>query len=200
MDQQGIPTAAREPEIPLMQRLFDRPFLLLVLGVAVVGVFYTLWGYLSHIDFFWHPGTTFYRVVTSSTVELSTGIYGIYGQLALTLIAAFLLLAGVAVPLILGPEFIPVVPILQTLGLLFPFEAINLVSSGFVLIPLRLDRELTVISLLTALVTVILIFALGHAFAESGVAWARVLVVGTEATVILELLRRRKILQRIFAS
>ena len=32
--------------------------------------------------------------ITSSTVELSTGIYGIYGQLALTLIAAFLLLAG----------------------------------------------------------------------------------------------------------
>jgi TRAP transporter 4TM/12TM fusion protein len=59
-------------------------------------VFYTLWGYLSPIDFFWHPGTTFYRVVTSSTVELSTGIYGLYGQLALTLIAAFLLLAAVA--------------------------------------------------------------------------------------------------------
>jgi TRAP transporter 4TM/12TM fusion protein len=64
--------------------------------VNVVLIFYTLWGYLSPIDFFWHPGTTFYRVVTSSTVELSTGIYGIYGQLALTLIAAFLLLAGVA--------------------------------------------------------------------------------------------------------
>jgi TRAP transporter 4TM/12TM fusion protein len=57
-------------------------------------VFYTLYGYLSPIDFFWHPGTTFYRVVTSSTVELSTGIYGIYGQLALTLVAAFLLLAA----------------------------------------------------------------------------------------------------------
>jgi TRAP transporter 4TM/12TM fusion protein len=62
----------------------------------VVLVVYTLWGYLSPIDFFWHDGTTFYRVVTSSTVELSTGIYGLYGQLALTLIAAFLLLAGVA--------------------------------------------------------------------------------------------------------
>jgi TRAP transporter 4TM/12TM fusion protein len=62
----------------------------------IVLVFYTLWGYLSPLDFFWHPGTTFYRVVTSSTVELSTGIYGIYGQLALTLIAAFLLIAGVA--------------------------------------------------------------------------------------------------------
>jgi TRAP transporter 4TM/12TM fusion protein len=62
----------------------------------VVLVAYTLYGFLSPIDFFWHDGTTFYRVVTSSTVELSTGIYGIYGQLALTLIAAFLLLAGVA--------------------------------------------------------------------------------------------------------
>ncbi|MCC6776200.1 MAG: TRAP transporter permease, partial [Hyphomicrobiales bacterium] len=62
----------------------------------VVLVLYTMYGYLAPIDFFWHPGTTFYRVVTSSTVELSTGIYGIYGQLALTLIAAFLLLAGVA--------------------------------------------------------------------------------------------------------
>jgi TRAP transporter 4TM/12TM fusion protein len=62
----------------------------------VVLVFYTLFGYLSPLDFFWHPGTTFYRVVTSSTVEFTTGIYGIYGQLALTLIAAFLLLAAVA--------------------------------------------------------------------------------------------------------
>jgi TRAP transporter 4TM/12TM fusion protein len=59
-------------------------------------VAYTLWGFLSPIDFFWHPGTTFYRVVTSSTIEMSNGIYGIYGQLALTLIAAFLMLAAVA--------------------------------------------------------------------------------------------------------
>lgn len=59
-------------------------------------VFYTMFGYLSPIDFFWHPGTDFYRVVTSSTVEMSNGIYGIYGQIALTLIAAFLLLAAVA--------------------------------------------------------------------------------------------------------
>jgi TRAP transporter 4TM/12TM fusion protein len=64
--------------------------------VNVVMIFYTLWGYLSPIDFFWHPGTSLHRVVTSSTVEFSTGIYGLYGQLALTLIAAFLLLAGVA--------------------------------------------------------------------------------------------------------
>jgi len=59
-------------------------------------VAYTLWGYLSPIDFFWHPGTSFYRVITSSTVELSTGIYGMYAQIALTTIAAFLLLAAAA--------------------------------------------------------------------------------------------------------
>ena len=64
--------------------------------VNVVMVFYTLWGYLSPIDFFWHPGTSFYRVITSSTVELSTGIYGMYAQIALTTIGAFLLLAAAA--------------------------------------------------------------------------------------------------------
>lgn len=62
----------------------------------LVLVFYTLWGYLSPIDFFWHPGTSFYRVITSSTVEFSTGIYGQYAQIALTTIAAFLLLAAAA--------------------------------------------------------------------------------------------------------
>lgn len=64
--------------------------------VNFILVLYTIFGYLSPFDFFWHPGTSFYRVVTSSTVEMSNGIYGIYGQIAVTLIAAFLLLAAVA--------------------------------------------------------------------------------------------------------
>ena len=64
--------------------------------VNVVLVVYTLYGYLSPVDFFWHPGASFYRVITSSTVELATGIYGLYAQLALTVIAAFLLLAAAA--------------------------------------------------------------------------------------------------------
>jgi TRAP transporter 4TM/12TM fusion protein len=66
--------------------------------VNVTLVVYTLYGYLAPpwLDFFWHPGTTFTRVVTSSTVEFSTGIYGPYPQLALTLVAAFLLLAAAA--------------------------------------------------------------------------------------------------------
>jgi TRAP transporter 4TM/12TM fusion protein len=66
--------------------------------INVVMVLYTLYGFVfpQWLDFFWHPGVSFYRVVTSSTVEVSTGIYGSYGQLALTLIAAFLLLAAAA--------------------------------------------------------------------------------------------------------
>ena len=64
--------------------------------VNFVLIVYTLYGYLSPFDFFWHPGTTFYRVVTSSTVELSAGIYGSYAQIALTVISAFLLMAAAA--------------------------------------------------------------------------------------------------------
>ncbi|MCB0350389.1 MAG: hypothetical protein KDD38_04345 [Bdellovibrionales bacterium] len=31
-------------EIPALQKLFDRPFLLLFAGMAVMVVFYTVWG------------------------------------------------------------------------------------------------------------------------------------------------------------
>ena len=33
-----------EGRVPLLQRLYDSPFLLLAAGVAVMLVFYTLWG------------------------------------------------------------------------------------------------------------------------------------------------------------
>ena len=34
-------------EIPLMQRLLDNPFLLLVLGIAIQTVFYIIWGIIE---------------------------------------------------------------------------------------------------------------------------------------------------------
>ena len=34
-------------DIPLMQRLLDNPFLLLVLGIAVPAVFYIIWGIIE---------------------------------------------------------------------------------------------------------------------------------------------------------
>jgi hypothetical protein len=36
--------APRKETVPLGQRLYDRPFLLLVAGLAVMGIVYTLWG------------------------------------------------------------------------------------------------------------------------------------------------------------
>jgi TRAP transporter 4TM/12TM fusion protein len=65
-------------------------------GVNVFMIVYTLYGQHTPIDFFWHPGTSVERLVSSSTLELATGVYGRYTQMALTLIAAFLLLAAVA--------------------------------------------------------------------------------------------------------
>jgi TRAP transporter 4TM/12TM fusion protein len=67
---------------------------LFVVNLALIA--YALFGRYSAIDFFWHPGTSVERLISSSTVELATGVYGRYTQMALTLIAAFLLLAAVA--------------------------------------------------------------------------------------------------------
>ncbi len=68
----------------------------ILFAVNVVLVVYSLYGYLSPIDFFWHPGVSMTRIITSTTLELATGVYGRYAQMALTLVAAFLLLAAVA--------------------------------------------------------------------------------------------------------
>ncbi len=68
----------------------------ILFAVNVVLIFYSLFGYLSPLDFFWHPGVSWSRLVSSTTLELATGIYGRYAQMALTLVAAFLLLAAVA--------------------------------------------------------------------------------------------------------
>ncbi|OUM98505.1 MAG: TRAP transporter [Firmicutes bacterium ZCTH02-B6] len=66
---------------------------LFIVNLVLIG--YTLWGAYIPIDFFWHPGASLERIITSSTVELTTGVYGKYPQMGLTLIAAFLLLAAV---------------------------------------------------------------------------------------------------------
>jgi len=46
MDEAVPPSPEQIPpeEIPLGQRLFDRPFLLLLIGLVVMFGFYTLWG------------------------------------------------------------------------------------------------------------------------------------------------------------
>ena len=41
------PDSSGHESIPLMQRLLDNPFLLLVLGLAVPAVFYIIWGIIE---------------------------------------------------------------------------------------------------------------------------------------------------------
>jgi hypothetical protein len=44
-EREGAPTSpGQDEEIPLGQRLYERPFLLLILGIVVMVVFYTGWG------------------------------------------------------------------------------------------------------------------------------------------------------------
>lgn len=43
------PQSPDDREVPLGQRLFDRPFLLLVAGILVMIAFYTLWGLVELI-------------------------------------------------------------------------------------------------------------------------------------------------------
>lgn len=48
MTTQGPPPGDEaDRAVPLGQRLYDRPFLLLLAGVLVMGVLYTLWGLLE---------------------------------------------------------------------------------------------------------------------------------------------------------
>jgi len=48
-NQQSSGSGATEP-IPFMQRFLDNPFILLILGVAVPGILYVVWGVMEVIQ------------------------------------------------------------------------------------------------------------------------------------------------------
>lgn len=41
------PTSSGDETIPMMQRVLDNPFLLLLLGILVPAVFYIIWGVME---------------------------------------------------------------------------------------------------------------------------------------------------------
>ncbi|NIL94961.1 MAG: hypothetical protein GTO71_11115 [Woeseiaceae bacterium] len=47
MDASASDDSPAPEDIPLMQRVLDNPFLLLVLGIAVPAVFYIIWGIIE---------------------------------------------------------------------------------------------------------------------------------------------------------
>ncbi len=107
------------------------------------------------------------------------------------------LLAALLVPLLMGPDFGPTVPMLHVLGLMFPFAAFAQVTAGYVLIPLRHDTLVSAVSLFGALVTMLLIVALGEVYGGMGVAWARSCGYVALAGALLWVLQRKQLIQRI---
>jgi O-antigen/teichoic acid export membrane protein len=103
-------------------------------------------------------------------------------------------LGGFIVPLVLGPEFGPAVPMLHILALMFPFAGFSQVVASCILIPLRLDRAVIKVSVLAALGTLVGMLLLGQAFEGMGLAWARSLGYALMAALSLEALRRKQLL------
>jgi O-antigen/teichoic acid export membrane protein len=94
------------------------------------------------------------------------------------------LLGGWIVPLIFGPGFEGSVPILQCMALLFPINAITLILSSYVLIPLHQERLLAKVVLTSALISLLCAVPLGLEYGGIGMAIARI---GGETLVLLSL-------------
>ncbi len=122
-------------------------------------------------------------------------VFGVFGT---AMLLGTLLLGGTLIPLILGESFRPSIPMLHVLAVIFPFAAIDQVVTGYVLIPLRLDRVVTRVSFQSAVVTVLLVITLGRLFGGVGVSWARSLGAAMMAMNLLFTLRTRHLFQRIF--
>lgn len=111
-----------------------------------------------------------------------------------------LLLADVVVRVVLGPGFVGSAPILRVLALMFPFAVIDQVMTGYVLIPLRLDRVVIKVSAQTAFGTIALMTMLGYAYGGMGIAVARTVGSMLMAVSLLYALQSRQILRRIFGT
>jgi TRAP transporter 4TM/12TM fusion protein len=76
----------------IMEYARKRYFGLLVINVVLI--LYAVYGWVVP-GMFGHPGLSWERIVTSMSVEMSTGVYSRLPQLALTLIGSFLLVLSV---------------------------------------------------------------------------------------------------------
>ena len=131
-------------------------------------------------------------------VRLMRGAMIVMTGFGLVLLTGAFLLAGWAVPKVLGPGFGPTVTMLHVLALIFPFAALSQVMTGYVLIPLRHDGLVSMISVVFAVLTVATIVVLGHLHDGIGVAWARVIGQVALAITLIVVLQRKQLLARIW--
>lgn len=114
--------------------------------------------------------------VTAARLARASLLFLVSGGGAIgTCVCAF---APQIVRLILGSTFLPAVPILRILSLLVPLMAANTALGVLWMLPLGLDRILTLLIFMTGLINVSLASALASFYAGIGMAWA---VVSAEA-------------------
>ncbi len=141
-------------------------------------------------------------LVGSKDTELQAYALIRRGLVALTglgtvMLAGVLLSAGIAVPLLLGPDFGPSVRMLRILSLMFPFAAFVQVIVGYILVPLRYDRFVSTASLVGAVATVTLTVMLGRVWGGEGVSWARTMGYMAMCLTLVAVLRREGLVRRI---
>jgi O-antigen/teichoic acid export membrane protein len=136
----------------------------------------------------------------ASAYRLMRNSYIVMVGFGLVLMAGTWLLAEPLVPLILGPSFGATVGLLYALAFMFPFAAFGQVSSGYVLVPLRMDNAMSLVSLAGAACTVSLMVLWATAHAGYGIAFAR--IVGSILTVLLLIwvLHRKQLVKRIWTA
>jgi O-antigen/teichoic acid export membrane protein len=105
------------------------------------------------------------------------------------------LLSDVLIPVVLGPGFEDAVPVVQTLGWVLPFSALNLAMGTYVLVPLRMDRVVSVSSLVNLAVALPLMLLLAAPLGLHGLAVSRI-VGEASVTVFLATMLQRKRLWR----
>jgi PST family polysaccharide transporter len=109
-------------------------------------------------------------------------------------------LAGVGVDLLVGAAFAPSARMLRELAVMFPLAAFVQVITGYVLVPFRYDRLVTVVSFVGAVVSVVLTLGLGKVFGGDGVAWARSLGFLAMSIALVQIVRREPVLSRVFGG
>ncbi len=107
-------------------------------------------------------------------------------------------LAPYLIPLLLGKEFMPSVPLFQWMICLLPFAAIRHSLFQFMLIPLREEKFYLLTSVLTVMVTFSLMIILVPIWGSMGVVAARVGAEGVATVVLLVSQMRTGLLQKMF--
>lgn len=147
-------------------------------------------------------GTVAKRIASSasedSAYRLMRTSYFVMTGFGVVLMLGALLLARPMVPVLLGPSFGPTVGMLYVLAFMFPFSAFGQVSSGYVLIPLRMDKLMSAITLFGALVTAGLMLLWAQAYTGHGIAAARLIGAILTASVLVWVLQSKHLLKRIW--